>query len=316
MMFKNTPIREVEASYAGLHKPLVSLDERQTVAAALKIFLDLKITSAPVTDATNGEIYGLVNVVDLLYFTVFQPCFNKYDTDLKMSQLSPTLARQIADPTQLMAPLQDLMNGLSLESKRYWTFDASQPLIELLNAFTLGVHRVIVTDRAAPESKPQFISQTDVVRYIRTRLSTSPALECSISELDLGTTDVKTQSEIATAITAFRRMLIREELTAVPLVDQRGVLVDTLSSSDVRLICDKGGNLFPERLLLPVTDFLQGQDGRRAPITCGANDSLGKVMDKMLVGKVHRCWVVEPETNKLVGCVSMTDIIKRFSIYN
>jgi CBS domain-containing protein len=316
MMFKNTPISEVEASYAGLHKPLVSLDERQTIQAALKTFLKLDILSAPVTRSTNGEIFGIVNVVDLLYYTVFQPCFNKYDTDLKMSQLSPRLVKEITDPAQLMVPLQDIMTGLSLESQRFWTFDSSQPLIELLNAFTLGVHRVIVSNKASPGSTPQFISQTDVVRYLRTRLSTSPALESTISELDLGTTELQTQSEIATAITAFRRMLIRQEMSAVPIVDSTGALVDTLSSSDVRLICGEAGELHPERLLMPVTDFLQEQGGRRRPITCIPDEKLGKVMDKMLVGQVHRCWVVQPGTNKLAGVVSMTDIIKLFSIYH
>jgi len=137
----------------------------------------------------------------------------------------------------------------------------------------------------------------------------------NITELDLvNESKIIGLPQSVTAITAWRAMLVRNELTALPVVDAQGALILTISASDFRGIEISN---FAD-ILLPVGDFLAKSRGPAftpANVTCKATDSLHDVLAKLLANKVHRVWIVNAAYLP-IGVITLTDIIKKFSIYD
>jgi len=107
-------------------------------------------------------------------------------------------------------------------------------------------------------------------------------------------------------------MISRNELSALPIVNDKGQLMGTLSSSDFRGI---GLDNFKDTLL-PVNRFiiLARAGKKQQHRTVRPDEILSSVVDKLLLRCIHRVWVVDHE-NKPVAVMSLTDIIRTFSIY-
>jgi len=123
---------------------------------------------------------------------------------------------------------------------------------------------------------------------------------------------VATVSENSSAITGFRAMISHNEVSALPIVNDKGQLMGTLSSSDFRRI---GLDNFKDTLL-PVNRFLVLTRGgkKQQQLTVRSDEILSSVVDKLLLRCVHRVWVVDQDS-KPIAVVSLTDIIRTFSIY-
>jgi len=109
------------------------------------------------------------------------------------------------------------------------------------------------------------------------------------------------------------------ELAAAPVLDDEGVVMATISASDLRgLRCESFNTL-----LLPVLDFLRIQHAARGtellpPVTCTIHHTLGQLIAQLLDNRVHRSWVVQSDraSPHPIGVVTMTDLISCFSMYH
>jgi len=149
-------------------------------------------------------------------------------------------------------------------------------------------------------------SQTDVLRYIANHarreesLRTIRASECA---------DNKRITTITTnerAIDGFLKML-EQKSEACAVVDGNGVLVASLSASDLRGLTDEK----LKGIVLPVLDFfrvMNGSKGAPPPLTCMANEPLLDVTRKILKSSNRRCWMVD-EYFRPISLVPMGRII-------
>jgi CBS domain-containing protein len=322
-------IEDLENYYIGqTPAPILSVKSSDTVDSVLRLLREKSISSVPVldekkSDTGNGTPYvAVVNATDLLIAFAFQPVFNTYDTDTKVSELKESTLSQVSEQQKkvLSYPVSDFA-GLSLESKKLWTYTEKDSLSQVFDAFSAGVHRVLISHATRDKPYWTFVSQTDVLRYLKVQsypreTKIHDIFLQSLSSLKLGTyskdTKVFTLDAKETAIAGFRKMIQRNELSALPVVNADGRLVETLSASDFRHV-----NLdnFKD-VLLPVADFLKKQRGifQQILVTAQADEPLYSVVDKLLLTGVHRVWVVDRE-GKPTGVVSLTDIIKAFSVY-
>jgi len=320
-------IENLENQYIGQKPdPLITVKTTNTVEEVLKVLLEKDITAVPVVDekqtkTENGTPFvAIVNAIDLLTAFAFQPIFNSYDTDTKLSELKAETLKQVlkAQREVLKSPVSVYL-GLSLEGKRLWTFTEKDTLDKLFDAFSVGVHRVLVSHSTHKTDYWTFVSQTDVLRYLKNQSYNRDSqlheiFLQPISSLKLGTLQNKlfTFSSQHSAIRGFRVMLERNELSALPIVDESGKLVETLSASDFRFISLE--NL--KDTLLPVLDFLKKERGqfKQTLVVATPDEPLYSVVDKLLLTGCHRLWVVDNE-KKPIGVVSLTDIIRTFSDY-
>jgi len=322
-------IQDVENYYIGqTPSPLITVKTTDTVEAVIKVLRENNILSVPVVDekqttASNGTPYvSVVSATDLLTAFAFQPVFNSYDTDSKLSELKEdTLSQVAAEQKKVLSTQVGNYAGLSLEGKRVWAFKEKDPVSKLLDAFSVGIHRVLVSHETRSTPYWTFVSQTDVLRYLKVQSYSrnSKIHEIflnSLSSLKLGqaSSDKKlfTLHEKTSAISGFRQMLERNELSALPVVNEEGKLVETLSASDFRHI--SLDNI--KDSLHSTGAFLAKRRGqfKQVLVTAVANEPLYSAVDKLLLTGVHRVWVVNG-AGKPTGVVSLTDIIKTFSSY-
>jgi len=266
---------------------------------------------------------GIVNILDLLIATVFQSLFDKYDTDEKIASAKEEELEKALESQEnvLQKPVQTVL-GKSEESKKCRVFKTSEPLSKLLDAFSAGIHRVLV-EKTGEDGKISYtyISQTDVVRSLRQVALKSEAkvggiLTNTVAELKLNEKDIKivTVTSTTPAFVAFRALIGgTKQLSALPIIE-KGALVDTLSASDFRGI----GHDTLRLLLLSVTEFLklsrakarQGLKTHKS-LTCQGSDVFSNVVERIITSGVHRLWIVNDD-DAPTGAISLTDVIRQF----
>jgi len=134
----------------------------------------------------------------------------------------------------------------------------------------------------------------------------STYLSDSIMELKIGTyEDIEVATEDTTIVAALHKFL-NKNISALPIVDDQGVLVDIYSKFDVI-------NLAAENTYSNLDISLKMANERRAGFfdgvhSCRGTESVFAVMDRIVKAEVHRLVVVDDE-DKVQGIVTVSDII-------
>lgn len=107
--------------------------------------------------------------------------------------------------------------------------------------------------------------------------------------------------EPTATLAAAVQLLCKHRIGAVVIRGAGGHLAGILSERDiVRALSEQGG----EALALPV-----GQVMTRNVLTCGEDDSIAEIMERMTAGKFRHLPVVTK--GRLVGLVSIGDVVKQ-----
>ncbi|XP_008186224.1 uncharacterized protein LOC100169066 isoform X3 [Acyrthosiphon pisum] len=172
------------------------------------------------------------------------------------------------------------------------------------------IHRLPVIDPATGNVL-YIVTHKRILRflllYVRINDLPKPAyLSQSLGDLKIGTFEnIETVSEETSIILALKKFVERR-VSALPMVDQEGRLIDIFAKFDVI-------NLAAERTYnnLDVTlkqaneyrsDWFEGVQ------KCHLTDTLFSVMEKIVRAEVHRLVVVDAE-DKVIGILSLSDIL-------
>lgn len=269
------------------------------------------IQSMPVLKQDDQKmVVGIINTMDILTRVVFDKILQSDDVKSEdLTQHQATQNKMLKELTVADAA------GTSLESKTTWSYKYADDLDKLLNVMSSGVHRVLVTkaefdtEDADPLKHLGFISQRDVLRHLMSTKHKRTVKVLAQPVSSVAKEGVLFVKDSATALTAFRRMVLENELSAMPIVNESSKLVDTISASDIRKV---RGDHVPD-LLLPVGEFMEKaktrSPGSSYQIKCSASTTVGQALTMLLASKVHRAWVCDEE-GKPVGAISFTDILK------
>jgi CBS domain-containing protein len=323
--FGKQTIEQIEHYYIDQKpNPVISATSDQTVEEVLKLLRETEIHSVPIRDpkqkiTSNGTPFlGMANTVDLLTAFAFQPVFNTYDTDKKIGELREDTLKQLNKEQQrvLKSPIAECM-GISLESQRLQGFSEKDPVYKIIDSFSVGNHRALIFHQKDPQWS--FLSQIDVLRYLKDQSYSADSMLHDLFKMPLYSLKLVRANQKMTminsrrsAISGFRHMMLHKELSALPVVDEEGKLMETLSTSDFHFITLEN---FKD-VLLPVKDYLEKRRGefKQTLITVFPDQRLFNVVDAILMTGVHRVWVVD-KAHKPVGVISLTDIMKTFSHY-
>lgn len=209
---------------------------------------------------------------------------------------------------RLRAPAADVVGVFDLESASDWSFKsylASDTLSSVLYPFASGVHRVLVKD---PDTgKETVLSQADIVRFLVLHTS---ELDASVLSRVLEPRGLPlTMSNTKRALVGFRKMC-QFNRSSIGIVNEAGVLVGTLSLSDLRGL-DRA--TFGDLAENVETYLASRSEGVVRPlIKAHAGATVSELMDRMVAGRVHRVWIVDAD-GKPVGQLSMSDVIMAFA---
>jgi CBS domain-containing protein len=96
------------------------------------------------------------------------------------------------------------------------------------------------------------------------------------------------------------------KLSSVAIVDENGKLVETLSSTDFLVVA----NTSLKELQKPVLQFLSEEYSVSIkPISIARNAEFKDVLESFREHGVHRIWIVDENTEKPIGVISMSDVL-------
>jgi CBS domain-containing protein len=289
-------------------KELYTVDPSTSLENVLKLLKEKNIISVPVFEKKTSQFFGIVDSFDLLRFGTAFNAFQEQkpdDSHFKQFDFGTATARDLLlkSPTSrtifLFEPSETLRSAMKVLGT------AHRALVELHNT------QFTPEDNLCPSAPSyQILSQSDVVRFLTRNLKKlGGKINTRINELGLvnplGDRDFPVASASERTISAFHRMF-NKHVRALPVVDENGILIATLSASDLRGI----SNSSLSSVKLPVQQFLEVMQGGKPPhpVVCKSTSTLADVMLAVTTAKVHRVWVTDSKEQP-IGVVTLTDII-------
>ncbi|ORX53192.1 hypothetical protein DM01DRAFT_1288175 [Hesseltinella vesiculosa] len=255
-----------------------------------------RFTSLPIFSHNSANVISIVNLFDILLYLV-----GKQST-VEKSKL-PT-----SDPIENVLGLDS-----DRESYRMFKTDRHDKLLDTLRYFANGGHRSLVVNEVDETKDPWLLSQTDIINHIVRDPGCVKSLldiEASVQASGLLTSrrpiSAVSGQQIKT-IDVYRKMA-DEHLSGIPILDDQDRFIGDLCLEDI-----PAADLEKVQLLnLPAMEFLQARHKNikpihRQPNVAQKDTSVHAIMESMIKNDTHRVWIVE--NNKVVGVVSMSDII-------
>ncbi|KAJ3211291.1 hypothetical protein HDU67_004633 [Dinochytrium kinnereticum] len=272
-------------------KPVVSVSPTATIEDALAIMTKHNVLTLPITSRVWPDKYVYI----LSSFDILQFFVSRHHGKLGGLDLQSTVEEAMTLDSEQ-------------ESYRVYERDFRDTIEATCISFAKGIHRVLVTD-ALKQKAPILVTQTDILRYMMANpeVYANSSISFNSTLASLGFTSrgqVFTATEGETAIEGYARMAANK-VAALPVVSKDGIVVDTLSASDLRGM--SAGTL--ENVKLPVSGFVKlSPTHKESTISVSSTDTLYDAFKKIVENDIHRVWILDA-TGKPVGVVSQSDII-------
>ncbi len=180
-----------------------------------------------------------------------------------------------------------------------------------------GVHRINVVDGNGRVQG--ILSQTDVIKFLLSKAHLfTGTMKASLESVKLGCGPVVSVNAESSVLAALERMS-EYYISSVAVVEPDGTLIGNISMADIRFIFQHGRY---HRLWMNCSQFVSlalnqkglehGGNDQFPFFDAHLNSSVEQVMNKILATHVHRVWVTEPRSQRLIGVVSMTDLVRLF----
>lgn len=284
----------------GKKFPLISVDKATSVHDTLKILYDTGFSSLTVSDSTISSypkhIAGFVDLLDILAYLI-----TVCDTIGVSDANSGTLAT-----TFLSKPVGDLMD---LSTRDH--FKAIVEEDDLLKVISIlaqpGSHRVAVIDILSEVR--HVLTQTDIVRVLHFNIdSLAHISHFTIKDLGIAYSNVISVRSSAPTLDSLK-LMNAHKLSAVPIVNDAGILEGTLSISDLKAVTSESFRA----LQMATLNFAQQHSyaGAQIPkaVMVTPESTFGDVINLVNHARTHRVWVVDT-THKPIGVISLTDICR------
>ncbi|TFY68351.1 hypothetical protein EVJ58_g1072 [Rhodofomes roseus] len=306
---------------------LIVLDSKLEVRKALSCLLSNGVVSAPLWNSEKSCFAGMFTVSDIIHLIQYYYQFSSYDS-----------AEQDVETFRLES-LRDIEKKLGVapppllrESPGSSLYDAAKLLIQtharrvpLLDHDTETKHEVIVS----------ILTQYRLLKFISINCPIHiQQLHLPLRKLNIGTyvTDSSQPDDdapedynrfhpIATATMSTLvfdvvHMFSERGISAVPIIDEDGIVVNLYETVDVIALVRNGQY---QSLDLTIAEALNlRQPDFPGVVICTASDSLGTLMQLIKKRRVHRLVVVEGEEEerrggkkgRLLGIITLSDVLR------
>jgi CBS domain-containing protein len=248
-------------------------------------------SSLPVMDKKTKEYIGVIDYLDIAkHILDVAPLTEELNSGDKK-------ALEMAERAIGFGVVEKVMNKSGIDP--FVPISIKNNLSIVLNYFVKGVHRVPIMNHE--EKVSIILSQSLLVSHIADNWGYfKKEFDKTLKELSIGQekpTTINQNEETQNVI----KIISEKGLTAVPIVDDNGVLVGNFSASDLKNFHSNSYKLPVMKMSSPEPTFIH-QDSKFADVVqlMGKGDKKHK--------RYHRVWVCDD--NKIpVGVVSMTDIM-------
>jgi len=166
---------------------------------------------------------------------------------------------------------------------------------------------VDVDDETQQEMVVSVLTQFRILKFIAFNVRETRQLRKPLSALGIVTEKDIATANMDTPVMKVIHMLVRKDISSVPIIDENGILLNIYESVDI-LTLIKGGSY--NDLSLSVGEaLLRRPEDFPGVHTCSINDSLDAIFDTIRRSRVHRLMVVGPD-NSLKGVLTLSDILQ------
>jgi 5'-AMP-activated protein kinase regulatory gamma subunit len=248
------------------------------------------ILAVPLWDSEFQYFAGMLTVTDyvklLLHYHKMQP--------FDMSVIEEDSIATWKDRQQLVhvspeTSLQDAMNILC-QNKVHWL-----PVIHPISGNMLHI-----------------LTYSHLLRHLyyifkRNGLRHPPFFKRKLEELNVGTYENLTLLIPETPLHVALDVLVSRRLSAVPIVNKSGSLSFVFAKSDILDLAAHNGHT---NLNASVGDVMKLHLLKKKPATCHKSDTLYHAIEQIVTAKEQRLIVVSSIGHKLIGVVSVSDVIQ------
>lgn len=271
---------------------LVVFDTQLLVKKAFFALVYNGVRAAPLWDSNKQEFMGMLTITD--FIRILQQYYKS--PEVQMEELEEHKLQTWREVLKDKA--RDLISIGPDES----LFDAIKSLIEN------KVHRLPVIDPNTGNVL-YIITHKRILRFLYLYIHELPRpsyMSKTLKELKIGTFEnietAKEETSIIDALTKF----IERRISALPIIDNDGKLLDIYAKFDViNLAAEKTYNNLDvslKKALEHRNEWFEGVE------KCHMNETLAAVMERIARAEVHRLVVVDEE-KRVIGVVSLSDIL-------
>lgn len=257
------------------------------------LFISLDISFATLWDSKTSSLVGMLTVTDLIDILLHYHGETNVIQDL-IAQKEIRYWRQLQKrnrPAQLVhvTPEDSLLTAIYALQKH-------------------KIHRLpVVSPRG---SLLQIITHSHLLAFLVQNMNfDSPIFKYSIEALGIGTYDTLITASPSIALFDALKMFAKFKVSAIPVVDGQGVVVDVFSRYDIVYLVRDGDY----KLEYSLEEALKRRP--KIPVfTCTKNESFEKVLRHLSSTRIHRLICVDDD-GRAVGIVSISDIFS-FLLFN
>lgn len=273
---------------------LVILSTDFLVEEAFQALVKNHVRAAPLWDSEKMMFAGMLTITD--FIKILEVHYDNKKVMEKFEEQNLNTWRKI-----LKEPDRPLIS-INAEAP---LFDAIQTLI------SNKIHRLPVTD---PKTGCvlYILSHRCILNFLVLNISELPKLSFpnkTIEELRIGTFEnLETATKETSVITVLKKF-VKRRVSALPVVDQHGKLVDIYSKFDVIDLAAKKIYKNFDYLHLTLEQVSEHKNEWFEGVSvCKLSETLFQVTEKIIRARVHRV-VVEDDQDKVIGIISLSDIL-------
>ncbi|XP_030572228.1 uncharacterized protein LOC115770918 isoform X2 [Drosophila novamexicana] len=271
---------------------LVVFDTQLLVKKAFYALVYNGVRAAPLWDSEKQQFVGMLTITD--FIKILQMYYKSPNASMEQLEEHKLDTWRSVLHNQVM-PLVSIGPDASL-------YDAIKILIHS------RIHRLPVIN---PENGNvlYILTHKRILRFLFLYINALPKpayMEKSLRDLKIGTYDnIETADENTSIITALKKFVERR-VSALPLVDSEGRLVDIYAKFDViNLAAEKTYNDLDVSLRKANEHRNEWFEGVQK---CNLDESLYTIMERIVRAEVHRLVVVDDQ-RKVIGIISLSDIL-------
>ncbi|KRG01707.1 uncharacterized protein Dmoj_GI10142, isoform F [Drosophila mojavensis] len=271
---------------------LVVFDTQLLVKKAFYALVYNGVRAAPLWDSEKQQFVGMLTITD--FIKILQMYYKSPNASMEQLEEHKLDTWRSVLHNQVM-PLVSIGPDASL-------YDAIKILIHS------RIHRLPVIN---PENGNvlYILTHKRILRFLFLYINELPKpayMKKSLRDLKIGTYDnIETADENTSIITALKKFVERR-VSALPLVDSEGRLVDIYAKFDViNLAAEKTYNDLDVSLRKANEHRNEWFEGVQK---CNLDESLYTIMERIVRAEVHRLVVVDDQC-KVIGIISLSDIL-------
>ncbi|XP_047544982.1 5'-AMP-activated protein kinase subunit gamma-2-like [Vanessa atalanta] len=249
------------------------------------------IRSAPLWDATKKLLVGMITVTDFIRILLHIENENGSMDELEKHTLHnwKKILRPTRKPLCSVSPDQSLHDAINLLNKN-------------------RVHRLLMIDPLSGDVL-YILSHKRILRFLFVYLNEFPELTFfhkNLIDLKIGTYEDIISVTDATNIKEAFQLLLEKDVSALPILDENGVLINVYAKYEVL-------NLVSEKLYLNLSLTIgdvrnKKKDWEEKLQKCPSSITLYEALEIIVRTESHRLLLVNKD-DKLIGIVSLSDIL-------